>query len=145
MSTILCATRGGEASIYTQDYAISLAKSQEAEVAFLYVADVQFLNKAVAAIVVDVATEIEHMGEFLLLMAKERAEKAGVSARTLTKRGIFRQALIEAAEEVQATLIVLGSPKEHNLTKRSLLEEVVDKVKEETGIEAIIVDESESG
>ena len=138
--TILCATRGGEASIHTQERAIALAKAGDTDLVFFYVADVQFLNLAGAAIVVDVATEIEHMGEFLLLMAKERAEKAGVKAETLVKRGLFREVLIEAAQEVEASLIVLGSPDEKDSEMRAVLEAVAAAVQEETGIETIIVD-----
>lgn len=139
MATILCATRGGEASIHTQEHAIQLAQDQDANLVFLYVADVQFLTQATAAIVVDVATEIEHMGEFLLLMAKERAEKAGVKAETLVKRGVFRYALAEAAQEVGAALIVLGSPQEDNLTMHSLLDEIAEAIKEQTGVDVLIV------
>lgn len=144
MATILCATRGGEASIHTQEHAIRLAQTQDANLVFLYVADVQFLSQATAAIVVDVATEIEHMGEFLLLMAKERAEKAGVKSETLVKRGIFRHALVEAAQEVGATMIVLGSPQEDNPAMQSLLEEVAGVIKEQTGVDVLIVDRSDA-
>ncbi|MCB9452032.1 MAG: universal stress protein [Anaerolineaceae bacterium] len=139
MATILCATRGGEASIHTQQHAIKLAQTQGANLIFLYVADVQFLSHTAAAIVVDVATEIEHMGEFLLLMAKERAEKAGVKSDTLVKRGVFRHALAEAAQEVGATLIVLGSPQEDDPDMQNLLNEVAGVIKEQTGVDVVIV------
>jgi hypothetical protein len=69
MSLILCATRGGEASIPTQEKAIDLAKEKGFALAFLYVADSSFLNKTAAAVVVDVDEELIHMGEFLLTMA----------------------------------------------------------------------------
>ena len=119
MSTILCATRGGEASVQTQMQAIALAKEREGDLLFLYVADVNFLGRVGGSLVVDVATELENMGEFLLLMAKERAEKEGVEAKTVVKRGEFRQALVEAAQEAEATLIVFGSPGENGAKRRS--------------------------
>lgn len=140
MSTILCATRGGEASVQTQMQAIALAKEREGDLLFLYVADVNFLGRVGGSLVVDVATELENMGEFLLLMAKERAEKEGVEAKTVVKRGEFRQALVEAAQEAEATLIVFGSPGENgNLTQREYLERLASGIQEETGIETLIV------
>ena len=45
MSLVLCATRGGEASIPTQEKAIELAIEKGLSLAFLYVADSSFLNK----------------------------------------------------------------------------------------------------
>lgn len=138
MGTILCATRGGEASIHTQEHAIRLAKERSDTLIFLYVADVKFLYQSSASVLVDVETEIEHMGEFLLLMAKERAENEGVAAEILIKRGAFGEALLETAQEVQASLIILGSPDKNNLTQMSVLESVAAQIKEKIGIETII-------
>ena len=53
--------------------------------------------------------EIQKMGEFLLLMAKERAEKEGVTAHTVVKRGEFRDALLEAAREAGAHLLAIST------------------------------------
>ncbi|MBN1967341.1 MAG: universal stress protein [Anaerolineae bacterium] len=139
ISTILCATRGGEASVRTQMRAIELARERGASLLFLYVADVRFLDRLSGTMVVDVATELEHMGEFLLLMAKERAEKAGVEAATVVKRGEFRDALVSAAQEAEASLIVLGSPEEGGHTQRDFLEALAASISEECGIETIIV------
>jgi len=139
MSTILCATRGGEASVRTQLKAIELAKERGAELLFLYVADVEFLGHIAGSLVVDVAAELENMGEFLLLMAKERAEKQGVTANTVVKRGEFRAALLEAAAEGGATLIVFGSPAESNITQREYLEQLAGGITEESGIETLII------
>ena len=140
MGTILCATRGGEASIRTQEHAIALAKARETDIVFIWVADVQFLNHAGGNILVDVMTEMEHMGEFLLLMAQERAQKAGVEASTVVKRGLFRQALIDTAREVEAGMLVLGTPGDESLTARQMLEEVIAAVKAEVEVESVIVD-----
>lgn len=140
MTTIVCATRGGEASIRTQMQAIELAKTREAEILFLYVADVAFLGRVPGNIVVDVATELENMGEFLLLMAKERAEKEGVTAHTVVKRGEFRDALLEAAREANASVIVLGSPGENSsITQQEYLENLAASLEAESGIETLIV------
>ena len=87
MGRILCATRGGEASLQTQDAAIALAKEQGAELIFLYVADSSFLNQTAAPLVVDIESRLVKMGEFLLLMAQERAAAQGISAQILVRKG----------------------------------------------------------
>ena len=44
MKKILCATRGGEASLRTQDAVIAMAQETGATILFLYVVDVEFLK-----------------------------------------------------------------------------------------------------
>jgi nucleotide-binding universal stress UspA family protein len=110
MGKILCATRGGEASYRTQDAAIALAKARGDALAFLYVADASFLDKTAAPIVVDVENEVAKMGEFLLLMAHERAAAQGIQAKTIVRQGRLRTELATVARELGATLIVLGRP-----------------------------------
>ena len=80
MAIILCATRGGEASSKTEYRAIELAKERGDTLLFLYIVNKHFLDKTAAPIVVDVDDELSDMGEFLLLMARERAEQQGVNA-----------------------------------------------------------------
>jgi len=111
MGKILCATRGGEASYRTQDAAIVLAKERGDELLFLFVVDTHFLDKAGRAVRPDVvAEEMGHMGEFLLAMAQERAQKQGVAADYLLRRGEFRDELKAAAREEGVGLVVLGRP-----------------------------------
>ena len=49
--------------------------------------DLRFLDKTAAPIVVDVENEMTKMGEFLLLMAQERAAKQAVEADTICHSG----------------------------------------------------------
>ncbi|GAB4445954.1 MAG: hypothetical protein Kow00120_16040 [Anaerolineae bacterium] len=135
---ILCATRGGEASYHAQDHAIALAKERGARLVFFFVADAKFTTLVSAAIVVDVETEIEHMGEFLVLMAKERAEKQGVEAETLVKRGVFSEALIEAIQETGCDTVIFGQPKAHRRTTLEYLETLSETLASEYGVETII-------
>ncbi len=110
MGRILCATRGGEASHHTQDAAIALAKEQGDELIFLYVADSSFLNQTAAPLVVNIETRLVKMGEFLLLMAQERAKAQGVSAQAIVREGKLRAELVGVARELEVDLIVLGHP-----------------------------------
>ena len=140
MTTILCATRGGEASYPNQDFAIALATERNADLLFIYVTDVQFLDRLASPVLVDMEAEMDRLAEFLLLMAKERAEKAGVNAETIVRRGDFRAALEEVAEEHKVSLIVLGSPAgEASITGQEYLEHLAEDVWADTGIETLLV------
>jgi nucleotide-binding universal stress UspA family protein len=110
MGRILCATRGGEASYDTQDAAIALAKEQGDELIFLYVADSSFLDQTAAPLVVNIESRLVKMGEFLLLMAQERAAAQGISAQTIVREGKLRAEMVRVARELKVDLIVLGHP-----------------------------------
>lgn len=141
MGKILCATRGGEASYRTQDKAIELALQRGDELVFLYVVNIEFLNKTAAPIVVDVATEIERMGEFLLAMAQERAREAGVEASLITRQGNVREQIKAAAIEEGVDLVVLGRPAdEASRFKPEALQAFAAEIEEETGIPAVILE-----
>jgi nucleotide-binding universal stress UspA family protein len=111
MGKILCATRGGEESEQTQAAAIALAKEQGHELVFLYVADVSFLDRIAAPLVVDVEGELERMGRFQLALACEQAAAQGVEAEAVVRHGHLQGELVAAARDLGATLIVLGRPR----------------------------------
>jgi nucleotide-binding universal stress UspA family protein len=141
MGKILCATRGGEASYRTQDKAIALAKERGDTLLFLYVADLHFLDKTAASIVVDVGNEVTKMGEFLLLMAQERAREAGVEASLITREGDVREQIKAAAVEEGVDLVVLGRPTdETSRFKLEALRAFAAEIEEETGIPAVILE-----
>jgi nucleotide-binding universal stress UspA family protein len=140
---ILCATRGGVAH-HTQDAAIALAKERGETVLFLYVVDLRFLNKTAGPIVIDVENEITKMGEFLLLMAKERAAEQGVVAETMSRRGNLREELKNAAREESVSLVVLGRPTgEQSVFQLADLRAFAAELEAETGVQARIVGSEE--
>jgi nucleotide-binding universal stress UspA family protein len=142
MGLVLCATRGGEASIPTQQKAIALAKEKGYALAFLYVADSSFLNKTAAAVVVDVDEELVNMGEFLLTMAVERASEKGVSAEAVIRTGIVREVLPQVSNELGATLIVLGRPAgESSPFRESEFEKFIAWLQEETDATIVVHEE----
>lgn len=111
MKKILCATRGGEASRRTQDAVIAMAKEKGARVLFLYIVDVEFLKLTARGVRPDVvATELEHMGEFLLALACERAAAQGVEAEACVRHGPLIEALESAALDEGADAIAFGKP-----------------------------------
>jgi nucleotide-binding universal stress UspA family protein len=140
MGKILCATRGGEASQRTQDAAIRLAKDCGDNLVFLYVVDIHFLDNTAAPIVVDVEHEIYKMGEFLLLMAQERAAAQGIAAQTVVRQGRLTAELVAAAEELGINLIVLGRPRGGKAVfDEAALHAFAARLEAETGIEVCVV------
>jgi nucleotide-binding universal stress UspA family protein len=145
VTTILRPTRGGESSYANQDRAIALAKERDADLLLLYVANVHFLDRVAGPVIVDVETELEEMGEFLLALAQERAEKAGVRAETVVLHGDFREALQQVIQEhEEITTAVLGSAAGGTgVTPPGYLEDLVQWFQTEYGIEVIVVDGGE--
>jgi nucleotide-binding universal stress UspA family protein len=140
MGKILCATRGGEASYRTQDAAIALAKERGDTLLFLYVVDLHFLDKVAGAGVVDTEREMTKMGQFLLLMAQERAAEQGVVAEMISRKGRLQEELKNAAGEEGVSLIVLGRPADaESVFDLADLETFAAEIEAETGVEARIV------
>lgn len=141
MGIIVCATRGGEASIHAQDRAIALARERGDRLIFLYVVDLDFVNRTAAPIVVDVGEEMTGMGDFLLLMAQERAREQGVEAEVVVREGTVRQAIQDFLLEVQADLLVIGLPQADSdqcVFGEEELHPFAKAVKEATGVEVLI-------
>ena len=138
MELVLCATRGGEESISAQYKAIELTKERSARLVFIYVADSSFLDKTAAMVVVDIHEELSKMGEFLLMMAVERADASGVEAEAVVRAGVFTTELVEAAKELDASLIVLGRPGvEASRLSITEFEAFKEKLGQETGVEVV--------
>jgi hypothetical protein len=140
MKKILCATRGGEASKRTQEAVIAKAKEEGATVLFLFVVDIEFLKLTARGVRPDVvATEMEHMGEFLLAMACERAAAQGVEAEMCVRHGSLVEALKSAAREEGADAIAFGRPAgPESSFALADLERLAAEIRE-TGIETHIV------
>lgn len=139
MTKILCATRGGGSSYQTQDKVIARAKAEKAELVFVFAVDVEFLSTTAAPILVDVESELDNMAEFLMLMAQERAQKAGIEAKTIVKRGNLGDVLVEAAAEEKADVIVLGSPAEESRFAMEGLKAFAAAVEKASGVKVEIV------
>jgi hypothetical protein len=141
MKKILCATRGGEASLRTQDAVIAMAKETGATVLFLYVVDVEFLKLTARGVRYDVVNaEMEHMGEFLLAMACERAAAQGVKAESCLQHGPLIEALESAVYTEGADAIAFGRPVGPDSSfSLSDLEEMTAKLEADTGVKTYIL------
>jgi nucleotide-binding universal stress UspA family protein len=144
MTNILCTTRGGEASYPNQDRAIQLAKDQGSSLFFLHVTNIEFLDHFASPMLVDIESELKHMGEFVLAMAQERAEEAGVQADTVCKSGDLKKALLEVIDEYDIHTVILGRPAgETAHTTQSYLQGLIQALLEITSVEVIVVHDGE--
>jgi nucleotide-binding universal stress UspA family protein len=141
MKKILCATRGGEASRKTQDAVIVMAKEEGASILFLYVVDVEFLKLTARGVRPDVViTELEHMGEFLLALACERAASQGVQAEACLRHDPLIEALESAAREEGADAIAFGKPAGLDSSfSLSDLKQLAARIEEDTGVKTYIL------
>jgi nucleotide-binding universal stress UspA family protein len=141
---ILCPTRGGKASYANQDRAIALAKEREAELLFMYVSNVKFLGLTSLPFIVDIETELDEMGEFILTMAQERADKAGVQAEITVERGVFHEVLKAVVQEHKISTVVLGSSKEGTgFTTEEYVQKLGETISREMGVEFIVLRDGE--
>ncbi len=141
MKTILYPTRGGQTSYPNQDAVIALAKEGNAKLIFLYVSNVQFLEKLGYVSHTEVVQEeLEEMGEFLLAMACERAEKAGWKAEAVVRQGVFLEAVNEVISEHQVDTFVIGAPgSNHAVTTTDFLQNLIQEIKEIKQIEVLVI------
>lgn len=143
MGKIICATRGGEASARAQDAAIKRAKQGGDELVFFFAYDLEFLEHADYALRADVVEdEMDDLGEFLMTIAVERAERHGVKARYRIAEGSFGEKLANAVREEKATLVVLGRPEDDGgAFELDHLREFVDRLQKETRVPFVILPE----
>ncbi len=142
--TILCSTRGGKESHANQDFAIRLTQEQGTDLLFLYVSNIQLISRAGPAIVIDIEEELDEVGSFLLSMAQERAEKSGVTAQAIVRRGLFSKVLKDVIIENKIDTVVLGrSPKEVGMVPHSHLQDLCKELNKALGVEFIIVQDGQ--
>lgn len=140
---ILCPTRGGKSSIPNQQWAIQYAKEQNATLIFLYVSDVRFLDNLSSPILVDVAHELDEMGEFLLAMAQDRALRVGLKTDILVRQGIFREALAEVILEKNVDTVIIGQSTHGTGVTDERYLTILAATMQEKGVEMLVVDGGE--
>ena len=138
MTKILCAIRGGEESQRLQDIAIELAKERGAEIVFLYVVNTEFLDTASASLRESVTLEMEKLGDFLLLIAQERARKQDVVAEPLLRHGYLQEEFEAAAIMPEISTVLLGVPGESGNFSLETLKTAAKEIEEKCQVEVLI-------
>jgi nucleotide-binding universal stress UspA family protein len=145
MATMLYPTRGGDSTHRNQDWACALAKERNARLIFLYVSNVSFLDRLGGTARVDILEEqLDELGEFLMVMAQERAERSGVESDRVVRHGRFRPAISEVIEEYGVTTLVLGRPvRDSANTTGEYISLVAQTMAAECNVEVFVVYEGE--
>lgn len=141
MAGIVCAIRGGPGSKETIQASIDLAKRLQQPLHFLYVVNLEFLQRTESSRVRIVTNELENMGDFILLSARARAEDQGLDAQGTVRHGNVADEIIGLAVELDASHIVLGRPagdQEENVFTEDRLQAFSDRIQSESGAQVII-------
>lgn len=142
MGSIVCATRGGEASRRTQLRAIRLARDRDASLTFVCVVDPSFVEPSDERLKSALKDELQHLGRSLLCIAQARAEEQGVEAWTVVRCGPARENLVAYLQESDADTLVIGAPEEERQVPALApkdVERLADAVRKPTGIQVIVV------
>ncbi len=116
-SHIVCAVRGQPQSRATVTKAIDLALEHGARLTFVHVMDAEFLAYATVGIVRLMYRELRSMGEFMMEILKDRAERRGVpEVDTVLLEGRVEEELPRFLDESGADLLVLGAPARNALS-----------------------------
>lgn len=143
MGPIVCATRGGEASLRTQEKAIELAQERGCELVFLYIVDPSFAGDIEEAMLATLTDELRRLGKCLLRLAQTRAREHGQAARTAIRRGRIQQTITAFLQEVEASVLVIGSPQPGagpQAFDRERLSGFAAAVQQATGVEVVVVE-----
>jgi nucleotide-binding universal stress UspA family protein len=143
MGPIVCATRGGEASLRAQEKAIELAKERGSELIFLYVVDPSFAGDIEEAMVDTLTDELRRLGKCLLRLARTRARERGQAAQIAIRRGAIQQSVIAYLQEADASTLVVGSPQPDagpQTFDRERLSGFAAAVQAATGVEVVVVE-----
>ncbi|MCK5533784.1 universal stress protein [bacterium] len=126
---ILVAIAGGEASLGTAKYAISLAKWLNAELIAIYVVDMKALNDLlrVKLFVQIEEQEYEHdlesQGERYLKHTEKLAKAKGVTISTVEIKGIVHEEVTKKIKESDIDLLVMGELKEASSRRETFYDE----------------------
>jgi nucleotide-binding universal stress UspA family protein len=140
VSKILCATRGGAASRRTRNAAIELAKERDDKLLFLYVVDLEFLNRMAEAGVSNTEQELTARGRSLLLSARELAAERGVAAEMIIHTEEMRDEVKDVVHKEEVSLVVMGQPAgPKSVFELDDVEAIASEIEDELGIEARII------
>lgn len=142
---IICAVRGGKESRETVTRAIDLALEHDARLTFFHVMDAEFLGAATPMLssIRTVYQQLHEMGEFTLMILRDRAERRGVAqVDSLVREGNIRKQLSLFATETHADVLVMGRPVRtpgNNVFKPAEFDSFVAQLEEETHLKIITV------
>jgi nucleotide-binding universal stress UspA family protein len=138
---IVCAVRGGPDSLITIQQAVQLASETNLSLFFVYVINLDFLSHTASSRVRTISHEMHQMGDFILLIAEEKAATLGVEAQGMVRQGQVGEEIIALCHEVRADYVVLGEPKgkgEVDVFTHERMLHLKQKIETESGAKVIL-------
>jgi nucleotide-binding universal stress UspA family protein len=132
LQTLVVAVSGSEGSIKAAKYGIALAKAYQCRLVAVYVVDTATLKELLLSKIfveeesTDYEKSLEANGQRYLNYVAELAQKKGVAVETILRSGSIPTEIVEAAEESEASLILLGG-----FEDRGILRDVVSRQQRE--------------
>ncbi len=139
---ILLSVDGSKQSMHAAEKAAHLAKTQDGELVILHVIDeltLSELEKLMGSTSNNLLKELEDQGWALLRSTEIMLKKFGVPIKTIIKKGIPHQEILDTASSEGADLIVLGKLGKRGVTK-VLLGSAVLRVLEFSKVPVMVVD-----
>jgi nucleotide-binding universal stress UspA family protein len=142
MSSIVCATRGGEGSRAAQLAAINRAKETGKPLLFLYIVDPTSLDDQFDDSLKDaIVAELNWMGKTLLHIAQKRAETADLGSEINIRQGQVQHEIARFVKDVEADLLVLGAPRATttNIFGDDAIERLAEGIQQEAAVSVEII------
>jgi nucleotide-binding universal stress UspA family protein len=145
---ILVAVSGSDSSINAAKYAIMLAKNFKFELAVLYVIDTHTLKELLMSKILIEEETMEYEksmnanGNRYLSYVEELAKSKGVKVEKVLKTGNVAAMILEASEETDTDIIVLGGW-EMNRSKRDLVSKSHMEVLMDSKCSVLVIKEEE--
>ncbi len=140
---VACAVRGGPESRATVTKAIDLALANGAKLTFVHVMDADFLGYATIGPLSVVYQELREMGNFMMLILRDRAVRRGVKdVGYVLLEGNIRKKLRDFVRETDADLLVMGMPVRSpgsNVFKKDEIERFAEDLRSEGGPDVMLV------
>ncbi len=140
---VACAVRGGPESRATVMKAIDLSLECGAKLTFVHVMDADFLGYATIGPLSVVYRELMEMGNFIMLILRDRAIRRGVKdVDYVLLEGNIRKKLRGFVRETNASLLVMGRPVRSpgsNVFKEKEIEEFAEELRREGELEVHLV------
>lgn len=128
MGILLCATGNGAQSRIVQNAAVETARRQQKHLVFLHVVDLRQMGELDEALQPAARAELAWLGEAILRLAQDRAQRQGVQTDSVILYGDVREALEGYLRTHPVDLLLLGAATSDEITR------FARRVQEELGV-----------
>ena len=146
-SSIVCAVTGSFHSEKAAVEAARLAREHGAKLVFVYAVDTDFLRGGITS-ASSVEDSLEHVGSHILKAAEDIAAAQGVTPKKVLRKGPVLEVIKQVISEENADLLILGHEERSFFEKillRGDVEDHIQELRKETGVEVRIIREEETG